>query len=186
MTVELTEWETDVARIKDLAVSTIEIELPEDLRRAADRMIADEEWDEYGYLRIFATGLTFLRGERQLAHLSGDALDPATKADAERAVKQLMEESSRFAVLRFKAYRMAEDNQVLAMHENAWRADAEMLQQRVKRFREDEEALRTRIRTLEDENAALRLRLGADPDRTQAPAVAPRRSGLLATLLRRR
>lgn len=179
MNEEMTEWEAEVARIKDVEATTLEIGLTQEVKDQADRLIAEEGWGDDGYLRVFATGVAFLRGERQVSRLSGDALDAATKEDAERAVKQLMEESSRFAVLRFKAYRMAEDNQTLAMHETAWRADAEMLQQRVKRFRDEEEALRARIRELEAENAQLRSHIDA-PDAVAISTVdAPKRRGLL-------
>jgi hypothetical protein len=154
----MTEWEETVASIHDLDVASITIEMPRDVKDGAEALIAENQWGDVGLLRVFATGLAFLKGEKQVSEISSAALDASKRADAQRAVKLLLDESSRFATLRFKAYRMADDNQTLSMRAVGWQRDAEMLAARVKIFREDEDGLRARILELESENARLRQR----------------------------
>jgi hypothetical protein len=130
--------------------------MPRDVKDGAEAFIAENGWGDVGFLRVFATGLAFLKGEKQVSEISAAALDPSKRADAQRAVKLLLDESSRFATLRFKAYRMADDNQTLSMRAVGWQRDAEMLAHRVKIFREDEDRLKARISELESENERLR------------------------------
>ena len=153
---EMTEWEESVARMHDLEVASVEVRMPADIKQEAETIVERESWGEEGLLRIFATGLAYLKGERQVSEISEAALDPERRMDAQRAVKLLLDESSRFATLRFKAYRMAEDNQTLSMRAIGWQRDAEMLSARVKTFREDEDRLKARIRELEYETERLR------------------------------
>ena len=178
----MAEWEDMIARIRDLEVDTVEIAMPRDIREEAERIIDEQQLGEAGLLHVFATGVAYLRGERQISQISADALDPEKRADLERAVKLLMEESTRFATLRFKASRMAEDNQILSMRETGWRTEALALEQRNKVFREDEDRLKARIAELQAENALLKAQL-PDPDGS-APAP-PRRNGLFDGLLHR-
>jgi hypothetical protein len=174
----MSEWDDWVAAAKQIEMTTMNIAMPADLKEEADRIVAAEEWGEEGLLRIFATGVAFIKGEREISRISGNSLDPTTKEDAERAVRLLLEESSRFAALRFKAYRIAEDNQTLTMRATGWQRDAEMLGERVKRFREDEERLKARVRELEAENLELRALVTAEQ-----PSRSPTRRSLLARLL---
>ncbi len=174
------EWEDMVEEIRNVEVDTVDIEMPHDVKEEAERIIDEQQLGNEGMLHVFATGMAYLRGERQIRKMSADALDPEQRADLERAVKLLMEESTRFATLRFKASRMAADNQTLAMREAGWRTEALALEERNKLFRTDEERLKARIGALEAENAQLRARL---PDSDPLPA--PQRSSLLDRVLHR-
>ncbi|MHB8533428.1 MAG: hypothetical protein ACYC9X_13930 [Dehalococcoidia bacterium] len=178
----MAEWEDMIAKIRDLAVDAVEIKMPRDVRQEAERIIDERQLGEEGLLHVFATGVAYLRGERQISQISADALDPEKRADLDRAVKLLLEESTHFATLRFKASRMAEDNQILAMREAGWRTEALSLEQRNKVFREDEDRLKARIAELQAENALLKAQL-PDPEGSEPAPL--RRDGLFGGLLRR-
>jgi len=178
----MTEWEETVASIHDLDVASVDIRMPRDVKEEAETIVAENGWGEEGLLRVFATGLEFLKGEKQVSEISAAALDPDKREDAQRAVRLLLDESSRFATLRYKAYRMSEDNQTLSMRAVAWQRDAEMLAERVKTFREDEARLKARIVELESETERLREYAVAPIER---PIERPARRGLWSLLSRR-
>lgn len=180
----MNEWEDMVGKIHDLEIDRVTIDMPRDIKEQAERIIDAEQLGREGLLHIFATGVGFFRGERQLREISADALNPAKRTDLERTVKLLMEESTHYATLRFKARRMAEDNQILAMREAAWRADAELLKQRIDVFRADEQPLKARIAELEAENARLRQQVPAAGSKAEPPT--PARQGFFGGLVGRR
>ncbi len=122
-------------------------------------------------LIVLANGLAYLRGRQQIAELARNGVNEQVVEELNKTVRQLMQESSRYAVLKFKAFRMSQDNEALEMHESALNAENLMLRNRLEESREDEERLKTRIADLEEQLEVLLLQLQPSPE---APATRPR------------
>jgi hypothetical protein len=137
----------------------IEIELLEETYQQALELLRANHWDEAeGLLIIFANGLAFLRGERQLMELA-----PTTGATGEawqRLMDELIHLQSMYSVMKFRAFVLQQDNEALGFQNTGYREENRALVRRLERSRADEERLRARIRELEEENERLRHLLG--------------------------
>ena len=103
--------------------------------------------------------------------------------DLNRTVRQLLEESSRYASLKFKAYRMSQDNQTLSMREAGLRGELELAKHRLMLFRQDEEILKKRLAVLEEENRKLQQKLASLEPAAQGEEAPIERKPWLSRLL---
>lgn len=180
------DWERERKRLQEgVSVKTVQLEILEETYQSAMLLAESSGWFEAEALRIvFANGLAFLAGEASLAKIERSDLPQEALEDVNRAVRQLMEESSRYASLKFKAYRMSQDNQVLSMREAALRGELELAKYRLTLFRQDEEALKQRLAAVEEENTVLQQRLATlEPAPPQGADLAAPRPGWLSRLL---
>jgi hypothetical protein len=161
------------------------LEILEETYQSAMSLAESNGWSEAHALRtIFASGLAFLDGEASLAKIERSDLPQEALEDLNRVVRQLLEESSRYASLKFKAYRMSQDNQVLSMREAALRGELELAKYRLTLFRQDEEALKQRLSAVEEENTVLQQRLATlEPAPPQGGDLATPRPGWVSRLL---
>jgi hypothetical protein len=183
------DWERERGRLQEgVSVRTVRLEVLEETYQSAVSLAETNGWPEPDALRIvFANGLAFLAAEASLAKIERSDLPDEALEDLNRTVRQLLEESSRYASLKFKAYRMSQDNQVLSMREAGLRGELDLAKHRLMLFRQDEEALKQRLSGLEQENTALRQRLATlEPAPSQGGDLPPPRRFWLARLLPRR
>lgn len=157
-----------------VSVASVQLEILEETYRSAVSLAESNGWSEADALRIiFANGLAFLTGEACLSKIQRSDLPQEVLEDLNRVVRQLLEESSRYASLKFKAYRMSQDNEVLSMREAGLRGELDLAKHRLKLFRQDEEILKQRLAVLEEENTKLRQKLASleqAPQAAEAPA----------------
>jgi hypothetical protein len=155
------DWEQERERLQEgVSARAVQLELLEETYQAALSLAEDNGWSETDALRaIFVNGLAFLAGEASLSRIQRSDLPQDALEDLNRVVRQLLEESSRYASLKFKAYRMSQDNETLSMRESGLRGELELAKHRLTLFRQDEEILKQRLSALEAENATLRRRL---------------------------
>jgi len=180
------DWERERKRLQEgVSVKTVQLEILEETYQSAMLLAESSGWFEAEALRIvFANGLAFLAGEASLAKIERSDLPQEALEDVNRAIRQLMEESSRYASLKFKAYRMSQDNQVLSMREAGLRGELDLAKHRLMLFRQDEEALKQRLSALEQDNTALRQRLATlEPAPSQGGDLPPARRVWLTRLL---
>jgi hypothetical protein len=157
------DWERERGRLQEgVSVRTVQLEILGETYQSAMSLAESNGWSEADALRIvFANGLAFLAAEASLSKVQRSDVPQEAVEDMNRVVRQLLEESSRYASLKFKAYRMSQDNEVLSMQEAALRAELDLAKHRLMLFRQDEEALKQRLSELEQDNTALRQRLAA-------------------------
>ena len=171
------DWIRERSSLKDgLETRTVTLEVLEETYQEVLTVARENGWSENeAPLVILANGLAYLRGRQQIAELARNGADEHVLEELNKTVRQLMQESSRYAVLKFKAFRMSQDNEALEMHESALNAENLMLRNRIEEFREDEERLKTRIADLEEQLEVLRLQLQPSPEepatRPSAPSV---------------
>lgn len=180
------DWEDERKRLQEgVSVREAQLEILEETYQSAMSLAESNGWSEAEALRIvFANGLAFLAGEASLAKIERSDLPQEALEDVNRAVRQLMEESSRYASLKFKAYRMSQDNQVLSMREAALRGELDLAKHRLMLFRQDEEALKQRLSAVEQDNTVLRQRLATlEPAPSQGGDAPPPRRVWLSRLL---
>ena len=180
------DWEDERKRLQEgVSVREVQLEILEETYQSAMSLAESNGWSEAHALRtIFASGLAFLDGEASLAKIERSDLPQEALEDLNRVVRQLLEESSRYASLKFKAYRMSQDNQALSMREAALQGELELAKHRLMLFRQDEEALKQRLSALEQENAVLRQRLATlEPAPSQGGDLPPPRRVWLSRLL---
>jgi regulator of replication initiation timing len=180
------DWERERKRLQEgVSVKTVQLEILEEGYQSAMSLAESNGWPEPDALRIiFANGLAFLTGEASLSKVQRTDLPQEALEDMNRVVRQLLEESSRYASLKFKAYRMSQDNQVLSMREAALRGELDLAKHRLMLFRQDEEALKQRLSALEQDNTALRQRLATlEPAPSQGGDLPPARRVWLTRLL---
>lgn len=168
-------WEEERrSLLEGLSARKLEFEVLEETYRRALALGQENGWQECDVpLIVFSHGLAFLLAERDLTRINRDGIDTGTVNELERAVRQMMEESSKYAALKFKAYRMSQDNQALEMREAGLSAELEFSKRRMLELRDEVEQLRPRLRALEAENACLRQQI--DDLRAAAPSPPPRR-----------
>lgn len=123
---------------------------------------------------ILSYGLAYLRGEAAVRRVERADTPERALEEFQETTRQMMEEASHAAALKFQAYRLSEDNQVMEMHNNAMKNMVLMQQNRMSIYREDEEKLKVRIRELEAENEKLRALL-PEPGESPTRSVKPRR-----------
>jgi hypothetical protein len=180
------DWERERKRLQEgVSVRTVQLEILEEAYQSAMSLAESNGWPEADTLRIiFANGLAFLAAEARLAKIERSDLPEEALGDLNRVVRELQQESSRYASLRFKAYRMSQDNEILSMREAGLRGELELAKHRLTLFRQDEEALKQRLSALEQENAALQQRLAAlEPAPSQDEDAPPPRRAWLTRLL---
>jgi hypothetical protein len=183
------DWEHERKRLQEgVSVRTAQLEILEETYQSAMSLAESNGWSEAEALRIvFANGLAFLAAEASLSKIQRSDMPQEALEDLNRVVRQLLEESSRYASLKFKAYRMSQDNQVLSMREAGLRGELELAKHRLTLFRQDEEALKQRLSALEQENTVLRQRLATlEPAPSQGGDLPPPRRVWLSRLLPRR
>jgi hypothetical protein len=180
------DWEHERKRLQEgVSVREVQLEILEETFQSAMLLAESNGWSEAEALRIvFANGLAFLGGEASLAKIERSDLPQEALEDLNRVVRQLLEESSRYASLKFKAYRMSQDNEVLSMREAGLRGELDLAKHRLTLFRQDEEALKQRLSALEQENTVLRQRLATlEPAPPEGGDLPPRRRVWLSRLL---
>ncbi|GIW09094.1 MAG: hypothetical protein KatS3mg061_0151 [Dehalococcoidia bacterium] len=152
----------------------VELHLLEETYQAAQELIAAEHWsEEAGLLTIFAAGLAFLRGERELAQLSQG--EPALRAEVNRLLQRLVACEGQYAVMKFRAFSLKRDNRVLEMHEAGLRGENELSRVRLEQFRRQESQLRAELARLQAENERLRR---AQPLASASPQQPTREGGV--------
>jgi len=180
------DWEQERKRLQEgVSVAKIQLEMLEETYQSALSLAQNNGWPEAEALRIvFANGLAFLTGEASLSRIQRSDLPQQVLDDLNRVLRQLLEESSRYASLKFKAYRMSQDNQTLSMREAGLRGELELAKHRLMLFRQDEETLKQRLSALEAENATLRQKLASlEPPLSPQQEGPARRRGWVARLL---
>jgi hypothetical protein len=157
------DWEDERNRLQEgVSVAAVQLEILQETYQSAMSLAETNGWSEAEALRIvFANGLAFLAGEASVSKIQRSDLAQEVVEDANRMVRQLLEESSRYASLKFKAYRMSQDNQVLTMREAGLEGELELAKHRLTLFRRDEDLLKQRLSALEEENTKLRQKLAS-------------------------
>jgi len=131
---------------------------------------------------IFCYGLAYLRGEAALSKVQRADTPEKALEEWQQTAQQMMEEATHAASLKFQAYRLAEDNQILEMRSNAMTNELLIARNRLSMFRDSEDKLKARIRELEEENLRLHAQL---PEPTQQERREAKRRGLLRVFGRR-
>jgi len=143
---------------KGVAADSVVVPLSKEVLDQARALAQENGWsEEEAFQIIFANGLFCLLGERRLNGLDGSETDLA--AEVKRLTTELMEAQSKYAVMKFRAYTLEQDNQTLVFQNTGLRAENKMAMSRLDKFREDEEELRAKIRSLELENQRMRQQL---------------------------
>jgi predicted RNase H-like nuclease (RuvC/YqgF family) len=163
--------------VRDLAVPVLKSVHDQALEFAKERDCSEEE----ALRLIFCYGLAYLRGEAALTKVQRADTPQKALEELEKTARQMMEEATHAASLKFQAYRLAEDNQVLEMRSNAMTNELLMARNRMSMFRDDEDRLKARVRELEQEQENLRLRAQL-PGSDAKPARPPKKGGLLRIL----
>jgi hypothetical protein len=155
------EWQDKRQHLLDSTmVQEITLSVLQDLVQQAHEFAAERDCSEDEAFRlILGYGLAYLRGEASLRRIERADTPDKALAEAQESTRQMMEEATHAAALKFQAYRLAEDNQVLEMRNNAMTNELLMARNRMSIFREDEDRLKARIRDLEVENQRLRAML---------------------------
>lgn len=178
------DWELERRSLQEgVSARAVQLEVLEEAYRSALWLAEANGWSEADALRIvFDSGLAFLTGEASVSKIQRSDLPQQVLDDLNRVLRQLQEESSRYASLKFKAYRMSQDNETLTMRESGLRGELELAKHRLALFRRDEEGLKQRLTALEAENATLRQRLASVEGEPTGEAT-PRRWGWVARFL---
>ncbi len=180
------DWEAERRSLQEgVCLKTVQFDMLEDTYRQAAALAKRNGWTEDEALLIaFCNGLAFLNGEASLARIQRADLPQQVEEELNRLLRQVQEESSRSAVLKFRAYRMSQDNEALSMREAGLRGELKLATYRLTLFRRDEAALKQRLSELERENAELRGRQPpAASGELREAATRPRRLPQLRRLL---
>ena len=159
---------------------TVQVTLPRQLLQQALALARENRWsDDEAFRIVFAYGVSYLLGERRLGEAM--ARDDDLAQEVRRLTDDLMTMHSMYAVMKFRAFTLEQEKQVLEFRVTGLEGENRMSAWRLAKFRQDEEALRAEIATLEAENRRLREQLAG-----QKPAPAPQsRRGLLGRLRKR-
>jgi len=150
---------------KGASTVTIEVLLLKETLRDAKPLIDEQKWSEQEGLQIiFANGLYYLRGERQLQHLPAGT--DGLAAEVERLTTELMDMHSKYAVMKFRAYTLNEAKQALEFNVTGLETENRWSTARLWQFRADEERMQKELEALRAENQRLRQRLA----QLEAPA----------------
>ncbi|HSP54419.1 MAG TPA: hypothetical protein VLS25_02430 [Dehalococcoidia bacterium] len=140
------------------SATTVSIGLLAEEMDQATALIGENGWPEQEGLHIiFANGLAALQGivrRQDLADADGEP-----DAEAERLVRELMDMESKYAVMKFRAYTLDQERQVMQMNVTGLEIENRMSGKRLWQFRADEEMLRAEIKQLKRENAGLMRQL---------------------------
>ncbi len=158
-----------------VSIETVTIEVLSETLAKLLTLAREKGWPEDEALRMaFTEGVAYIEGDLVLRGAERADLPENVVEEFTKTARQMMEEATHAAAMKFQAYRLAEDNKVMEMHENALKNTVLMQQNRMNIFREDEEKLKARIRDLESENQRLRTSL-PDADSTLKVAAKKRR-----------
>jgi chromosome segregation ATPase len=164
--------EVHVKLFKGAARAVVEVALLEEELKKAHQLIEENQWGkDEGYHIIFANGLHYLCGERDLRSLNCD--HDALAGEVQRLSKELMDLHSKYAVMKFNAFQLIQTNQTLEFNLVGLRKSEELSTYRLKKFREDEESLRKELRSLRQENKQLRQRLATLEGQAELPRPEP-------------
>lgn len=152
-----------------MEADSVQVSMSKDVLDRA-RMLAEENaWSEDEAAQIiFANGLFYLLGQRCLHSPNGDNRDLAE--EVRRLTAELMDMQSKYAVMKFRAFSLQQDNQTLEFQNTGLRAENGMAMSRLDKFRKDEETLRAQIRLLQQDNERLRERLAILEGSTEVPS----------------
>lgn len=158
------EWQERRQKLLDSdAIDSLELTILHSTHEELVALARERECSEEEAARLaLVSGLAYLRGTAAVSRVERADTPEQVRQEFEETTRQMMEEASHAAALKFQAYRLAEDNHVLEMHENAMKNTVLMQQHRMDIYREDEERLKQRIRELEAEIQRLRSRLPED------------------------
>jgi septal ring factor EnvC (AmiA/AmiB activator) len=167
---------------KGASATTVEVPLLEETLRDAKGLIEEQKWDEKEGLQIiFANGLYYLRGERNLGSLNCN--DDALAREVERLTEELMDMHSKYAVMKFRAYALNEAKQALEFNVTGLDTENRWASARLWQFRADEERMQKELEALRAENERLRQRLAEFEDPTVEVVTRQSRKPVLARLL---
>jgi hypothetical protein len=172
------DWQDKRQRLLDSdEVEQLEFPVLKSMHEEVLAVAQDRECSEEEALRlILGYGLAYLKGEATIKRVERADTPERVLEEFQETTRQMMEEASHAAALKFQAYRLAEDNQVMEMHENAMKNTVLLQQSRMNMYREDEEKLKARIRALEAEIMRLKERLPEEDETAPKPR---RRLGFL-------
>jgi len=164
---------------KGMKSDAVQMSLSKEVLDQARKLAEENGWSEEDASQIiFANGLFYLLGQRCLAELDGHDADLA--AEVKRVTRELIDMQGKYAVMKFRAFTLQQDNQTLEFQNTGLRAENGMAMSRLDKFREDEELLRAQLRLLQQEREQLRQRLDVVEGAVEVP---PTRPGLLRRLL---
>lgn len=157
----------------------VQMSLSKDVLDQARKLAEENGWSEEEAVQIiFANGLFYLLEQQRLAGLDGQGPDLA--AEVRRLTAELMDLQSKYAVMKFRAFTLQQDNQTLQFQNTGLRAENGMAMSRLDKFREDEELLRAELRRIQQENDQLCRRLALLEGEIEVP---PTRPSLIRRLL---
>lgn len=133
----------------------ITIEILEETYQEAERLIQENGWGEEGLRIIFAHGLGYLKGQGIAKGLAAGDTDTRT------LLKRFMDVDSMYAVMKFRAFTLAQDNQVLGFNVSGLRGQVDLSHAILAKQRQE-------IATLKAENERL-TRLLAECEGNKEP-----------------
>lgn len=141
------ETEADAMHVfVGMTVEQIKMELATELRREIGQLCAAHGWSEDEGLRIvFASGLSVLAHEERMRRLSAGRVN--LEAEIGRLERRYMEVESRYAVMKYQAYTLGRDRQILEMNQTGLQVELVGMRQRLLQCRADMERLRTEAET---------------------------------------
>ena len=137
-----------------LSTVIVQVAVLSDLLEKLRRLAAENGWSEEEALRIaLANGVHYLLGEKRLASAPAD--EASLRAEVARLTEELMDMHSMYAVMKFRAFTLEQEKQVLEFRVTGLEGENRMSAWRLAKFRKDEEALRAELRRLQEENERL-------------------------------
>jgi hypothetical protein len=157
---------------KGMATDTVRVPLSKEVLDQARTLAQENGWsEEEAFQIIFANGLFYLLGRRRRVGLDGHDADLA--AEVKRLTTELIDMQGKYAVMKFRAFTLQQDNQTLEFQNTGLRLENGMAMSRLDKFREDEELLRAQLRLLQEDNERLRERLGVLEGSIEVPPPGP-------------
>ena len=157
----------------------VEIEMLEETYQDALKLAVEAGWDEKeALLGVFTYGVAYLRNQlTQSRVMDGDASHTATTEDL---IKRCMELEAMYSVLKFRAYGLAKDRQILELNIAGLRPDNEGMRQRLLQYREQVDSLQSEIKRLRQENEQLKAALSqpTEPPTSPKPGLTLRALGI--------
>ena len=136
----------------------VEIEMLDETYQEALRLAAETGWqDSEALLGVFASGMAYLRSQLTRARqIDGRATQAAAM---DELAERCMQFESMYAVLKFRAYGMAKDRQILEFNVAGLRPDNVGMRHRIRQYKEEVAGLRAEVQRLRDENGRLKRAL---------------------------
>lgn len=123
-----------------MMVEQARLGLATELRWEAERLCAENGWSEAeGWRIIFAYGLSVLAHEDRMQRLSVEQANLDT--EIERLERRYMDLESRYAVMKYQAYTLGHDRQILEMNRTGLQVELEGMRQRLVQCQADIERL---------------------------------------------